>query len=158
MRRNVMVLVSAVLALLLLGSTVVSAATVPVAGVGGTLFSSPIPPPLPGACSRYHLVRVGETLYSIGRLYGVSASAIAVANHLANLNWIRAGQWLCIPRGGTVPPPGCARYHVVRWGQTLYSIGRMYGVSPWVIASANGIYNINWIYVGQRLFIPCRPY
>jgi hypothetical protein len=36
----------------------------------------------------------------------------------------------------------------------MLSIGRLYGVSPWVIASANGIYNLNWIYVGQRLVIP----
>ncbi len=159
MRRNIMALVSAVLVLLLLGSSVAAAATNPATGVGGTLFASPVPPPPPG-CSRYHLVRFGETLYSIGRLYGVSASAIAAANHLANPNRIHAGQILCIPRGGPIPPPppGCGRFHVVARGQTLYSIGRLYGVSPWVIASANGIYNVNRIYVGQRLFIPCRRY
>ena len=172
MRRNVMALFCAVAALLLLGSSVAAAATNAASGAGATLFQSPIPtpkptapppPPPPGACARYHVVRAGETLSSIGRLYGVSAWAIASANHLANPNRIYAGQYLCIPRGGTgypppppPPPPACGQYHIVARGQTLYSIGRLYGVSPWVIASANGIYNVNRIYVGQRLFIPCR--
>ena len=48
-------------------------------------------------------------------------------------------------------------YHTVAWGETLYSIGRMYGVSPWAIASANHIHNINRIYAGQCLYIPPRP-
>jgi hypothetical protein len=32
----------------------------------------------------------------------------------------------------------------------------MYGISPWHIARANGIYNLNYIWAGQRLFIPCH--
>ena len=36
------------------------------------------------------------------------------------------------------PAWGTARYHVVRAGETLFSIGRRYGVNPWAIASANG--------------------
>jgi len=103
----------------------------------------------------YHLVRAGETLWSIGRLYGVSAWAIASANHLADPNKIYAGQWLYIPHR---PVPRPARYHWVKAGETMLSIGRLYGVSPWVIASANGIYNLNRIYIGQRLVIPYHPY
>ena len=57
-----------------------------------------------------HTVRQGETLSSIGRLYGVSANAIAAANGLANPNYIRVGQVLTIPTGGRRgdghwPPP-----------------------------------------------------
>ena len=48
--------------------------------------------------------------------------------------------------GGTV--------HVVGWGETLYSIGLWYGVSPWAIARANGLANPNYIQYGQRLTIP----
>jgi len=97
----------------------------------------------------YHCVRYGETLSSIGRLYGVNPYAIARANGLANPNCIYAGQWLLIPTC-------CAysRVHVVAYGETLLSISRWYGVSPWAIAQANGIYNLNCIYAGQRLVIP----
>jgi putative chitinase len=106
----------------------------------------------------YHLVRLGETLSSIGRLYGVSPWAIARANNLADPNKIYAGRWLYIPRSGypyPYPQP-YGRYHTVRLGETMLSISRWYGVSPWVIASANGIYNLNRIYAGQRLLIPYR--
>ncbi|GAA1898003.1 hypothetical protein GCM10009716_04930 [Streptomyces sodiiphilus] len=57
--------------------------------------------------------------------------------------WVRDGA----PRpGGTV--------HVVREGETLYSIGRQYGV-PWQsIAEANNIPEPYTIYPGQRLVVP----
>ncbi len=49
-------------------------------------------------------------------------------------------------------------YHQVRAGETLGSIAARYGVSVWAIARANGLANINYIYVGQWLRIPiCRP-
>jgi LysM repeat protein/multisubunit Na+/H+ antiporter MnhB subunit len=56
-----------------------------------------------------------------------------------------------------ITPPACARYHVVRFGETLFSIGRMYGVNPWDIAAANHLPNPNQIFAGQRLCIPPRP-
>jgi len=45
-------------------------------------------------------------------------------------------------------------YHVVRPGETLFCIGRAYGVDPWAIASQNGIVNPSRIYSGMRLAIP----
>ena len=46
------------------------------------------------------------------------------------------------------------RCHVVQYGETLFSIGRMYDVNPYQIAEANGLYNPNYIYAGQVLYIP----
>lgn len=51
-------------------------------------------------------------------------------------------------------PPACGPYHVVRYGETLFSIGRRYGVNPWSIARANGLWNPNYIRAGQTLYIP----
>jgi hypothetical protein len=52
-------------------------------------------------------------------------------------------------------PPACGPvYHRVRWGETLSSIGRLYGVNPYAIARANGLANPNCIYAGQVLLIP----
>ena len=106
----------------------------------------------------YHKVRYGETLYGIGRYYGVSAYQIAKTNNLYNPNYIYAGQVLYIPRGhgypGVRPPTSYTNHHLVRYGETLYSIARRYGVRPWAIAQANGIYNVNLIYAGQVLYIP----
>lgn len=47
---------------------------------------------------------------------------------------------------------GC--YYWVRWGDTMSSIAWKYGGNLWTISNANGISNPNWIYAGQRLFIP----
>ena len=109
------------------------------------------------AATVWHTVQRGETLSSISRMYGVSPWSIASANHLANSNQIYAGQRLYIPNyygGGWTPR--CGSTYVVRSGDTLYSISRAYGVSPWSIATANGISNLGRIYVGQRLHLPCN--
>ena len=97
----------------------------------------------------YHRVSRGETLFSIGRRYGVNPYAIARANGLPNPNRIYAGQVLLIPTGQPQH-----RIHVVVRGETLLRIARGYGVSPWHIAQADGIWNLNRIYAGQRLVIP----
>jgi len=112
--------------------------------------------PAPSGCT-WHRVAWGETLFSIGRRYNVSPWAIASANGLANPSRIYAGQWLKIPAGyGYYPQPwGCGSYYTVQHGDTLFGIGRRYGVSAWSIARANHVYNMNHIWVGQRLYIPC---
>jgi LysM repeat protein len=86
MRRRIIVLVSVVLASLLVTSSVAAAPATSSSSALAVLSA-------PG----YHVVRPGETLFSIGRLYGVSPWAIASANHLANANKIYIGQCLYIP-------------------------------------------------------------
>ena len=99
----------------------------------------------------WHQVVWGETLFSIGRRYGVSPWAIASANGIVNPNRIYAGQWLRIPAGGG---GWGGTYYVVRRGDTLFGISRRFGVNAWSIARANGLYNMNLIWPGQRLYIP----
>ena len=49
------------------------------------------------ACRWYHTGAPGENLYRISLHYVVGMWAIAEANNILNLNYIRAGQVLCIP-------------------------------------------------------------
>ena len=56
------------------------------------------------------------------------------------------------------PPAYGPVYHRVRWGETLSSIGRLYGVNAYAIARANGLANPNHIYAGQVLVIPSYDY
>lgn len=51
----------------------------------------------PPGCRFYHTVAWGETLFRISLRYGVSMWAIAEANTIYNLHYIRAGDVLCIP-------------------------------------------------------------
>ncbi len=102
-----------------------------------------------------HVVERGETLAGIARQYGVTVQAIAAANGIWNPNFIWAGQRLVIPGGSSYPPPPSQNnYYIVRWGDTLYKIAAYFGVSPWSIAQANHILNLNQIYAGMYLVIP----
>lgn len=62
-------------------------------------YSPPTYPPAPPTsyCRFNHYVSYGQNLSSIAYYYGVHPYAIAQANHIYNLNYIYAGQYLCIP-------------------------------------------------------------
>jgi LysM repeat protein len=100
-------------------------------------------------CPSYYRIRYGDSLYSIARRFGVSVWQLASWNGIPNINHIYAGRTLVIY-------PGCWGGHVyyVHCGDTLWSIAQRYGTTVWAIAHANGIWNVNHIYAGQRLWIP----
>ncbi|MEE8163297.1 MAG: LysM peptidoglycan-binding domain-containing protein, partial [Anaerolineae bacterium] len=52
-----------------------------------------------------HVVRLGETLFSIAQYYGTTVEAIAQANRIANPRLIHVGQRLAIPASGMTPSP-----------------------------------------------------
>lgn len=60
--------------------------------------------PAQSAAQVTHIVQANEGLAGIARQYGVSWTAIAQANNLANPNLIYAGQTLIIPDPTAVPP------------------------------------------------------
>ncbi|MGD8998430.1 MAG: LysM peptidoglycan-binding domain-containing protein [Anaerolineae bacterium] len=128
-----------------------------------TTFDSP-----PEGILGYHTVQPGETLYCIGRAYGVDPYAIASENGILNPHLISVGMVLAIPDApkslpagrvcprqfGDGTPPGCRWHHTVVSGENLYRISIRYGVSMYAIVQANGIANPNLIYAGQVLCIP----
>ncbi|MEA3345388.1 MAG: LysM domain-containing protein [Chloroflexota bacterium] len=73
---------------------------------------------------------------------------------LVVLSVVLALQLFVVPIGHAAPPSGNPSYHHVRWGETLFSIGRQYGVNPYDIARANNLWNPNRIYACQWLRIP----
>ena len=96
-----------------------------------------------------HVVRQGESIYSIAQAYNISANQIISSNVLEAPNDLVIGQALVIPITG--------RYHWVQAGESLYSIGRMFGVSPQEIANVNNISIDEPLTVGLRLYIPPSP-
>lgn len=96
---------------------------------------------------RIHVVRAGESVYSISRLYGVSPQKVISDNELQNPDQLVVGQTLVILEG--------TRTHVVAPGESIYSISRLYGVSINAILSSNPqITNPAAIQVGQVINIP----
>ncbi len=107
-----------------------------------------------------HTVAWGETLYSIARTYGVTPQSIAAANGITLNSWVYAGQQLIVPSGGgsgvasSATPSG---YHVVRAGDTLYSIASQFGTTVAAISTANDLPANGLIYVGWNLKVPALP-
>jgi LysM repeat protein len=114
----------------------------------------PVVPAAPPMNPVYYVVQWGDNLSRIAARYGTTVWAIAQANGIANVNYIRVGQVLLIPVAGTVPQPGPC-FYIVQRGDTLSAIAWRFGTTVWAITQANGIWNPNLIYVGQRLLIGC---
>ena len=57
-------------------------------------------------------------------------------------------------RGTSVADVGSGATHTVASGETLFSLGRKYGISPFAIADANGLPNDAQLAMGQRVRIP----
>jgi len=107
--------------------------------------------------STVHIVQWGENLSLIAARYGVTTSAIAQANGIANPNFIYAGQSLTIPGASSSPtttPSGASGTYVVRAGDTLSGIAYGLGTTVNTLVSLNGLINPNLIYVGQTLKVP----
>lgn len=105
------------------------------------------------AKSRTHRVRSGESLYTIGKRYGVSVDRLKAANGLRR-NTIRVGQELVIPaRSSSGAAASNAKVHRVRSGDTLSEIARRYGTTVSKLRSANGL-SSNRLRIGQELNIP----
>jgi murein DD-endopeptidase MepM/ murein hydrolase activator NlpD len=121
----------------------------------------------------------GETIETIGRRYGVPASAIMQANNIAAPGIIHPGQQLVIPRYGqsaagapashpvaapkhaALPAgpklasvPSNPGVHIVAPGETLTKIAHLYGKPVHEIAKANNILAGARLNVGERLVIP----
>lgn len=103
-----------------------------------------------------YTVQRGDTLAGIAWSFGLSEEDLLEANSLRNPNLIYVGQQLIIPeashygKGG----PECAKYYTVRRGDTLSEIALYNGIDEYALARANGIYDLNDVYVGQDLCIP----
>jgi LysM repeat protein len=111
------------------------------------------PVPVPGPSNpAYYVVQRGDTLTRIALAYGTTVWAIAQANGIWNVDYIRVGQVLLIPVPGPTPGPVPTIY-IVQPGDTLSGIAWRFGTTVWALAQANGIWNPNLIYIGQRLYI-----
>ncbi|NLM75551.1 MAG: LysM peptidoglycan-binding domain-containing protein [Clostridiaceae bacterium] len=96
-----------------------------------------------------HVVRPGDSIYSIARQYGVSWQKIVADNELENPDQLVVGQTIVITEG--------YRQHVVQPGESLYLIGLQYQVRVSDIISANlQITDPSRLVVGQTVIIPPR--
>ena len=138
-----------------------------------------MPPKAAMASNGIVTVKPGMTLSSIARANNVDAMELASYNKLKAPYQVWTGQKIKIPNSDTAeiaaPAPLAKKrvavaepeteitpvkktksgaVHTVNGGETLYSLGRKYGVSPFVIADANGLSHDAGLHIGQQVKIP----
>jgi spore germination protein len=98
---------------------------------------------------RIHVVKSGESVYSIAQKYRVPEQKIISDNELVRPDQLVVGQTLVIIEGN--------RSHRVRPGESLYSIAMDYEVSVSALIAANPqISNPSVLSAGQVIVIPAR--
>ncbi|MDR2102399.1 MAG: M23 family metallopeptidase [Treponema sp.] len=99
-----------------------------------------------------HIVRRGETIYSIARSYGVDNGELMRFNGITDALKLQIGQQVKIP----AKPEGAAgfiEYRAIR-GDTLYSIARRYEITLESLRIANSLENNYVLKEGDMLRIP----
>ncbi|MEW6102245.1 MAG: LysM peptidoglycan-binding domain-containing protein [bacterium] len=91
-------------------------------------------------------VRLGDTLWSISRKFGLNVSTIISVNNIAS-NIIREGMEIKIPSQNGI-------LYKIKSKDTLLKIARIYNVSLEKIIEANGLANTT-IREGKTIFLPC---
>jgi murein DD-endopeptidase MepM/ murein hydrolase activator NlpD len=118
------------------------------------------------------VVAQGETIDTISRRHGVPPHAIMQANNMTHAAQLQPGQRLVIPRvqqpmaaapqmspptarvAGPMPAPVGNGGHIVKPGDTIYSLARQYRLTPMAIAKANNVGLDHRVKIGDRIVIP----
>ncbi len=114
----------------------------------------------PATRGRFHVVRRGDSLWSIAKRNGLSVSRLAAINGMQPGDTLRAGSKIRLRSGGSsnarvAPQPGGgeATTYTVKRGDTLSHIARRFSVSVAQLLSWNGLTSGHRLMPGQRLSI-----
>lgn len=120
-----------------------SSALMPEEGPAGTIAD--IEKPKNGTISTY-MVREGDTLSGIAKLFNVTSNTILWANDLSKGSKLQVGQAL------TILPITSVR-HTVKKGDTLASVAKRYSADATEIANYNGI-DDGALEIGAQILVP----
>jgi LysM repeat protein len=123
---------------------------------------SPTPRCSPPAGWAVIQVNLGDTLASIAQVYDTTEEILAEANCL-EVDTLIAGTELYVPYvypteivAQCGPPPGWV-FYTIRPDDTLYSLGRFFGVTVQQLQLANCLGSSTVIRIGQKLYVPYVP-
>ena len=94
-----------------------------------------------------HIVKKGDTLYSIGKKYNISIDELKRINNLIS-NSLSIGQILKLKNTDNNNP-----VYIVQKNDTLYSVAKNNNISVEELIKINNLSNPN-LYIGQELYIP----
>jgi LysM repeat protein len=152
-------------------------------GSSGTLGTNPPTAAPPGVTAApappgtKYVVKAGDIPSRIAQAMGVTTQALLDANGLTAKDFIKVGDQLVVPAGGTLPaggtiappaatiptttvagkppvaPAGSSKYTVVA-NDSWYGIAKKFGVTPDALLAANGATTNTQINPGQVIVIP----
>ena len=102
----------------------------------------PEPEPFIHLKPTYYIVKKGDTLTKIAKMYDSSISCLKTMNKLENANLIRVNQKLIV-----------TDVYIVKSGDTLTSIAKKYSTTVKKLTQINSLKNPNIINVNQELYI-----
>ena len=105
---------------------------------------------------KIHIVKSGDTISSISKIYSINKDLIIKLNNLKDENYIFAGQNLIIFESTKNPTKQSDlknNYHVVQTGENLTEISNKYDLKVIDLIEINNLNNPDSIKVGQKLII-----
>jgi len=105
---------------------------------------------------KIHIVKSGDTLSSISKLYSINKDLIIKLNNLKDENYIFVGQNLIISKSIenlTKQSDLITNYHIVQTGENLTEISNKYNLKVIDLIEINNLNNPDSIKVGQKLTI-----
>jgi ABC-type branched-chain amino acid transport systems, periplasmic component len=108
----------------------------------------------------YHTVELGQTVYSIARMYDVKVDDIYRLN-IGSAEGIKTGERLKIPQKKVTVKPtskpnafGDYIFHTIQAKETLYGVSKLYGVDWESIIDANPGLSLQTFSIGKTIRIP----
>ena len=105
---------------------------------------------------KIHIVKTGDTLTSIAKMYSVNKSLIIKLNNLKDENYIYVGQNLIIsesPQNSKKHSDFKNNYHIVQIGESITEISNKYKLDKEYLIEINNLKNPDSIEVGQKLLL-----
>ncbi len=104
-----------------------------------------------------HVVKSGETFYSISRTYGVTVDALQKANGMNASSILKAGQKLTIPEAKITSNTSGNEIYTVQQGDTFYGIAKKNAMTVDQLLAMNGLSKNSILKTGQKLKVPVTP-
>jgi len=98
---------------------------------------------------KIYTVKMGDTLENLARKLGVTPEVLATLNGLDITATLTPNTNIVVPSSDSYFDK-----YVIKKGDTIYEIARMYNVNPTELSKLNGLEEDEYIYPGEELMVP----
>ena len=105
---------------------------------------------------KIHIVKTGDTISSISKIYSINKDFIIKINKLKDENYIYVGQNLIISKSTENPKKQSDlinHYHIVQIGENLTEISNKYKLNLGYLVEINNLKNPDSIKVGEKILL-----